>query len=520
MTTSEHVAPVLPVQGGFRWSTAAPIAVAAVTLGLLAWSGRSVLSPARQVNVAQAVFDRSAMGAAQPGDAAPKVGGPAKVVQAAGWLEAEPYYVACAALADGTVERMEVLEGDYVEAGQVVARLVAEDSEIRLRLAEAELAAAQAQLAAAEAELAAAETTWEEPIELERAVEAGRAALAESRAELAQLPSVIAAAEARLVRLEAERNQAILSHQRGAATELERTVAEQMAEAQSGEVEAIRGREPMLAARVVRLEAELRAAERALALRIEDRRRVDSARAAMAAGQAAVEQMQANCDEAGLELERMTIRAPISGFVQQRLKVPGDKVMLASDDPHSAHLVHLYDPNRLQVRVDVPLADAAHVRVGQRCEIVVEVLPDHVFSGTVLRTVHEADLQKNTLQAKVAVNDPLPILRPEMLARVKFLPEGESGGGADDSEASRVPVLVPQEALVEREGLTGLWQVVNRRGGQGELSFAAVESISAEEGWVRVTGPVQAGALLAMPEAGLEEGMRVRYGSQAEEASR
>ena len=54
----------------------------------------------------------------------------------------------------------------------------------------------------------------------------------------------------------------------------------------------------------------------------------------------------------------MTITAPISGYVQRRLKAPGDKVMPGGDNPGSAHVLSLYDPKKLQVRVDVPLADA------------------------------------------------------------------------------------------------------------------------------------------------------------------
>ena len=87
----------------------------------------------------------------------------------------------------------------------------------------------------------------------------------------------------------------------------------------------------------------------------------------------------------------------MAGNVLRRLKGPGDKVMLGMDDPHSSHVVHLYDPGALQVRVDVPLADAAQVGVGQACEVVVDILPDEIFAGEVTRVTHEADLQKEHL---------------------------------------------------------------------------------------------------------------------------
>ena len=70
----------------------------------------------------------------------------------------------------------------------------------------------------------------------------------------------------------------------------------------------------------------------------------------------------------------------------------------------------------------MPLADVAMVGAGQPAEIVVDLLPDTVFTGEVLRFVHRADLQKNTVEAKVRINDPSELLKPDMLARVRILP--------------------------------------------------------------------------------------------------
>ncbi len=73
------------------------------------------------------------------------------------------------------------------------------------------------------------------------------------------------------------------------------------------------------------------------------------------------------------------------------------------------------------MRVDVPLVDAGKISVGQEAEIVVEVLPDKPFSGTVTRVMHEANIQKKHSGGQLFWGPPDPVLRPEMLARVKFL---------------------------------------------------------------------------------------------------
>lgn len=499
-------------RGAGSWQQAAPkvalTAVAVSIVGVVASTALPLVRPAREVKVVQAVFVRSNALAASPERSEEPRDIP--TMQAPGWLEAEPFTVACTALADGVVASIEVLEGDYVERGDVVARLVAEDSEIRLRLVAAELENARAELRMANAEQAAASEVWEEPVELERAVAAGQAAVAESVAELTQLPSLIEAAEATLTRLTEEATRARQSRRQGASTELEVIAAAQNEAAQRAEVRALEQRKPLLEARAARLRADLRAAERQLALRTEDRRRLQTAEAAVSTAQAAVARAEARLDEVQLELNRMTIRAPISGYVQRRLKAPGDKVIRMMDSPHSAHLVHLYDPEQLRVRVDVPLADAAHVFVGQRCEVVVEVLPDRVFPGEVLRTTHEADLQKNTLEIQVKVHDPDPILRPEMLARVKFLPpSGSDSASLSAGSDQETEVLIPDTALDGGGESALVWVVRQRRNGRGSLASIPVVVVSTESEWARVRGGILPGDLIAVGIEQPQDGERV-----------
>ncbi len=480
-----------------RLAALIPAAVLVFTLALIAWSAWPVVRPARRVAVVQAVYQLVDDAPETTASARPERDVP--TVQAPGWLEAEPFYVSATALADGVVESIAVLEGDHVQQGDVVARLVADDSEIRLRQAEAALAQARAGLLSATAEHEAAQQTWADPIELQRAVESGHAAVAEVEAEIAQLPSLIESANATLTWLEEEADRVRLSTERGATNELERIASSQRAAAQRAEVGALEARKAILAAKADRLRAELRAATRQLELRIEDRRRLGATAALVASADSAVMRAQAIRDEAALELDRMVIRAPITGYVQRRLKAPGDKVIRMMDAPHSTHVVHMYDPNRIQVRVDVPLADAAHITVGQACEVVVEALPNRVFKGEVLRSTHEADLQKNTLQFKVKVIDPDPILRPEMLTRVRFL--GSTGSGVSRTAApanDNARVQVPASAIDQSGGASRVWLVTDRRNGRGVLRAEPVSVLEDAGEWVTVAGAVQPGALLAI----------------------
>ena len=87
-----------------------PAIVFALLLAVLAYSAREALVPRTAVHVVPVVVKPIA-GASTAGSA---------IVQASGWVEADPYPVAVTALADGVVQEMPVLEGQTVRSGQVV----------------------------------------------------------------------------------------------------------------------------------------------------------------------------------------------------------------------------------------------------------------------------------------------------------------------------------------------------------------------------------------------------------------
>ena len=124
----------------------------------------------------------------------------------------------------------------------------------------------------------------------------------------------------------------------------------------------------------------------------------------------------------------MTITSPINGRVLSLQATAGMRVV--GLDPHSpkgaAAIVTLYDPKMLQVRVDVRLEDVPQVQIGQRASIETASVPDGL-DGKVIWVTSKADIQKNTLQVKVAVIDPSDVIRPEMLGSSHVSRNGETG---------------------------------------------------------------------------------------------
>jgi multidrug efflux pump subunit AcrA (membrane-fusion protein) len=72
------------------------------------------------------------------------------------------------------------------------------------------------------------------------------------------------------------------------------------------------------------------------------------------------------------------------------------------------------------VRADVRLEDVPRVLVGQKVTIDTPAAGKQL-SGRVITATSLADIQKNTLQVKVSIDDPPPAIKPDMLVDVTFL---------------------------------------------------------------------------------------------------
>lgn len=500
-----------PRRFGLPLHIAAPLGIGLVTVVMVAWSGFTAFKPVPRVDVGRVLpiaLNQDPAGEDDPSEQSTEPVG--QTVQAPGWIEPDPYSIAAAALADGIVEEILVLEGQPVEEGQVVARLVSEDAVLDLAEAESALALAEADVRMAEAQLEAARADWADPVELDRAIAITRAEIDELKARIEQLPSIVSEARANLRAKEQEAERVRTASEAGSASPIELIIAESAAEAQRSLVESLDRQGAILRAQRSRARAELEAATRNAELRVSDRLALRSAEAGVASAAARLERARAARDTAQLRVDRMEVRSPVSGLVQRRLKSPGDKVMRGMDDPGSAQILIVYDPRRLQVRADVPLADAAHVSVGQRCEVFCEVLPNTVFAGEVTRITNEADLQRNTLEIKVRIIDPSPMLKPEMLTRVRFLAGGErSTSQATDGTEPDGKYRIPAAAL--RDGDRVL-VVRNRSGLRGRIESLGVRPDPDEvggDGWKIIQGGLRPTDLVVLGSADLEEGVLV-----------
>ena len=257
-------------------------------------------------------------------------------VEAAGWVEPEPFPDCVPTLIASTVTKIHCIEGDAVQQGDLLIELLDEDYQIALQQAQARLDVLKADLAYAEKQSAI------------------DASLANSGVIDALVPAKSGAEQQRII-------------------------------------------------------AQLAAAQRDIEL-------------------------------AQLNLSRTRIHAPADAIVLQRFVSEGQHVQ---PDSHPSELLSLYHPDKVWVRVDVNLVDINRINLDQPCEIRIESAPGKIFAGTVARILHEANIQKNTVQAKVRINAPDGGFKPEMLVRVKFLAPAQ----AKTTNAGEFVQMIPARAL-------------------------------------------------------------------------
>jgi RND family efflux transporter MFP subunit len=225
---------------------------------------------------------------------------------------------------------------------------------------------------------------------------------------------------------------------------------------------------------------------------------VDLAAAQLARAEGAELMARGALDRATLDVERCSVVAPVDGVIFERRVEPGERIGVEHEN--AGALFALFDPAQVQVRCDVPLADAGSVLPGQQAEITIDAFKGRTFHGTVLVGGFRADIAKNTLQVKIGIDDAEGLLRPDTLARVRIMVPGSSTG------AARTQVVVPADWVL-RDGTRATVLVMDggflRRVELGEATDTG-------DGWLVAGDGIRPGEVIVHPShASLPDGARI-----------
>jgi HlyD family secretion protein len=373
-------------------------------------------------------------------------------LQASGAVEAVE--VSVASEVSGRVEEVLVEEGASVEAGDVLLRL---DSRLLEAQRELVLAGDAAAVAAAELELVNAQQALD-ALNENAPLAAAQAELALANAEKAlkdeeyrwrvqqagnrASPETIRDAEAKLLLAEDEVARCkdlygMASSDSGKALALVKlTEAQRNRDAALRNLNWYKGKptdsdQAILDAKLSLAQAQLDQAERSLEdvapgpdpdLLAQAQARLTLARAQLAAARA---QAEVDAETLDLQLEKLLVRAPLSGVVLARSIEPGE-VLLAG-----AKALSIGQTDQLTITVFIPEDRYGQIDLGDHVQVSVDSFPDETFDAVVTRIADKAEFTPRNVQTEegrrttvfaveLTVTDPGGMLKPGMPADVTF----------------------------------------------------------------------------------------------------
>ena len=267
-----------------------------------------------------------------------------------------------APLVAGRVEAVGVDLGSYVQKGQLIVRLDADDAQLRLRQLEAQLAQAQSAVRQAEERIGLRAGQRFDPNRVAE-VGAARAALDLAEKQLRRFERLVESGDV---------SRSAYDQQKAQRDQLRQQYEAQVAAANQNYAGV----------------ATARASAQAVAVQVEQARK---------------------------GVSDVNVVAPISGFVAERPADVGEYVST------SAKVATIVRTNPLRLRIDIPEQAIASVQAGQSVSVTTSAYADRSFAGRVARISPNVTATSRTMTVEAEVDNGEGLLRPGMFATVRVL---------------------------------------------------------------------------------------------------
>ena len=142
----------------------------------------------------------------------------------------------------------------------------------------------------------------------------------------------------------------------------------------------------------------------------------NAAKAASSTAKAAIATLEAQVSAAEKSVTDTIIRAPISGYVSDKVADVGEYISPSAPNTKIATIVRT---STLRMRIDVPEASVGKVATGQGVSLQVSAYPDRNFAGTIVRIAPSVNTQARTLTVEAEVQNTEGILKPGQFATVR-----------------------------------------------------------------------------------------------------
>jgi len=148
------------------------------------------------------------------------------------------------------------------------------------------------------------------------------------------------------------------------------------------------------------------------------------------------DQALANLKAQRLQVEKLTIKAPISGVITQRAIQEGQMVATATP------LFSIVDPESFVVEIRPPEKELSRLRKGQRAKVTIDALENEEFVAHVRRINPAVDPMTGTIKVILDFEEGVhDRLRDSAFARVRLI-----------METHEHALIVPKDVLVEESG--------------------------------------------------------------------
>jgi RND family efflux transporter MFP subunit len=207
--------------------------------------------------------------------------------------------------------------------------------------------------------------------------------------------------------------------------------------------------------------------------------------------------LEAETRQLELNLEFLTVTAPIDGVVTNKPVATGELV-----GPASAPVLELADFGTLVVETDVPETRLSLVQKGGPAEIVLDAYPSVRHRGRVVEISPRVNRAKATVVVKVAFVDAIEGVLPDMSARVSFL------NGELDAEAVKEPpkLFVPASAIVDRGGEKVVFRLDEGKAREERITLGTEMA----GGYELTAGPGDGTRVIANPPSQIADGYPVK----------
>lgn len=217
---------------------------------------------------------------------------------------------------------------------------------------------------------------------------------------------------------------------------------------ESAEAAALASQRAAARARVTELQSSYAREKQLFDANVTARQDLEAAQANLAVARSELSRADAAVAAAGVSGDgrSLAVTSPLGGRITAAPAILGSYVMAGEE------LFRIVDPNRLQIEVAIPSADAGRIAPGDRAAVMLSSGGE--VAGRVRSVTPSLDAESRSAVAVLTLTEAAPGLQPGAFVQAKIFPEGETASSG---------FSVPEDAVQEIEGKSVVF--IRQRGG-------------------------------------------------------